>query len=232
MKKLLEDYEDKLQDVLEIIELTSNTGSIVDVRKHGRLNAQAANYRSFIAKLKIAIEKQEEKEQEYEDNLATLVRLYYGYNKNSDSEIQEYMKNIKLVKEEKHAGGKITKYYPLNAKAIKKIKAEPRNVSLTFDATEVNTKSVTGLEVYKRIPYLCKSSSRFFLKPDIGEIFDAIDFYDLMGHSFDAICFDNGYETLPNTEGEHHLMYATLLINKKVRVEKEKQQAVIELHKH
>lgn len=230
MEKLLKDYEDKLQDVLNIIEGTTNTGSHNDIEKHARLNTKASEYRTFIEKLQITIKNQEELNKKFDDELATLVGLYYGYKKTSDSEIQEYLEKIKIVKKEIHAGGKITKYYSLNAKAIKKIKAKPRNVSLTFDATTVIQKAVSGLEEFKRIPYLCKSTSRFFLKPDIGEIFDAIDWRDLITNEFDAICFDNGYETLPNTEGEHHLMYATLLINPKARAEKEKQRAVTELN--
>jgi len=83
---------------------------------------------------------------------------------------------------------------------------------LTFDATEINTRAISGLEEYKTVMYLCKSTSRFFLKPDIGEIFDALDFHDLfIEDKFDAICFLDGYETLPNTDGEHHLMQALLL---------------------
>jgi len=59
MKELLKDYEEKLLDVIEIIETSHNTGSINDVRKHARLTANAGNYRNFITKLKILIEKQE-----------------------------------------------------------------------------------------------------------------------------------------------------------------------------
>lgn len=214
MEKLITEYEDKLQDTLDIIGNTSNTGSTNDIQKHARLTAEAGLYRNFIAKLKKEKENVEEKEKQSDDNLATLVRLYYNYKKTENYKIQKYLEKIRIVKMEKHAGGKVTKYYPLNAKAIKKIKAKPRKVSLTFDATEVTKKAVSGLEEYKRIPYLCKSSSRFFLKPDIGEIFDAIDWRDLMHIDIDAICFDSGYETLPNTDGEHHIMYATLLTKK------------------
>lgn len=231
MENIIREYEDKLHEVTTAIETTSNTGSQNDVRKHARLNCEASLYRNFIVKLKEIEAEQEEQYKLYSDNLATLTRLYYNYEKTDDSDIQDFLKTIKVVKEENHAGGKVTKYYQLNNAAMKKIKADPRKISLTFDATEVNMMSVSGLEVYKRIPYLCKSSSRFFLKPDIGEIFDAIDFNDLYGDSFDAICFDNVYETLPNTDGEHHLMYVTLLVNIKKRAEKEKQGAINELHK-
>jgi len=214
MFKVLTEYEDKLQDTIEIINSTSNTGSTHDVKKHARLTAEAGLYRNFIAKLKVIETEQEEVGKKYDENVATITRLYYSYKKTRDDEIQKYLEKIRIVKKEVHAGGKKIKYYPLNAQAIKKIKAKPRNVSLTFDATEVTQRAISGLEEYKRIPYLCKSTSRFFLKPDIGEIFDAIDWQELMHIKFDAICFDNGYETLPNTDGEHHLMYVTLLKKK------------------
>lgn len=144
----------------------------------------------------------------------TLSGLYYKYKKTDDEEIRQHLKDIKIVKREKHAGGQITKYYPLNGKSIKKIKTKPRNVSLTFDAEKVSLRAIGGLEEFKTITYLCKSTSRFFLKPDIGEILDQIDFRDLMGNEIAAICFLNGYETLPDTDGEHHLMTAILLKKK------------------
>lgn len=215
MKTLIEDYERRLDTITETIETTKDTGSRNDIAKMARLNAKQSEYRTFIAELGKAQRRADEAEQEEIDRIATITRLYYRYKKTSDDEIREHLKDVKIVKRELHAGGKVTKYYPLNAKAMKTIKAKPRNVSLTFDATEVNMKAVSGLEEYKTVTYLCKSSSRFFLKPDIGEIFDALDFHDLICEGkFDAICFLNGYETLPNTDGEHHIMHAILLKKK------------------
>ena len=60
--------------------------------------------------------------------------------------------------------------------------------------------------------------------------YDAIDFHDLMSLKFDAICFLNGYETLPNTDGKHHIMYALLLTNVKAKQKREKEKAIQELH--
>jgi len=57
-----------------------------------------------------------------------------------------------------------------------------------------------------------KSTSRFFLKPDVGEIFDQINFRDLIGDHIKAICFnEDRLQTLPDTDGEHHLLQAVLL---------------------
>lgn len=120
-----------------------------------------------------------------------LSQLYYRYGKTSDEDIRRYLSNIKIVVREHKGIGSLYGYYPLNKESIDKILENPRNVSLTFDAT-------------------ITSSSRFFLKPDIGEVFDQIDFHDLFGDKIKAICVDEGYETLPGTEGEHFLMIATL----------------------
>lgn len=230
MNKLIEDYEDKLEKVLETIETTSNTGSIKDIEKMARLNAKANEYRTFISELQMVMRQQEIAKAEEDDKIAILAGLYYKYKKTDDDKIREYLDEIKIVKMEKHAGGAITKYYPLNANSMKKIKESPRRTSLTFDAEKVSQKAVSGLEVYKTIPYLCKSTSRFFLKPDIGEIFDAIDYRDLLGNKFHAICYNTNYETLPNTDGEHHIMQVTLLVNTKIKEQREKENAIRELH--
>lgn len=95
---------------------------------------------------------------------------------------------------------------------MNKILEKPRNVSLTFDATETSDTPIEGLKEFKKIKYLVKSTSRFFLKPDIGEIFDQIHFRDLWSNNIKAIVFDgNAYDCLPDTDGEHFIMTATLL---------------------
>jgi hypothetical protein len=67
------------------------------------------------------------------------------------------------------------------------------------------------LHIWKEVTYLVKPSSRFFLKPDIGEIFDAIAWDDLHTDKLKGIEFINEYETIPYTDGEHFLMKANLL---------------------
>jgi len=150
--------------------------------------------------------------------------LYYRYKRVEDDEIRKVLKQVKLVKKEHKGVGSVYGYYPLNATAMKKIIEKPRNISLTFDATNTIKTPIMGLEEYKSIVFLVKSTSRFFLKPDIGEVFDQIDFNDLMSVEFDAICVNlDDYETLDGTDGEHFLMTATLLID-------EKKNAIKKLH--
>jgi len=137
--------------------------------------------------------------------------LYYRYKKVSDEKIQNLLTKIKIVKKEHKGVGSTFGYYPLNKESIKKISAKPRNVSLTFDATETENKPIEDLLESLTITFLVKSTSRFFLKPDVGEIFDQIKYDDLNDVRLKAICLNEGYETLDDTEGEHFLMTATLL---------------------
>lgn len=141
--------------------------------------------------------------------------LYYRYKRASDKEILECLDKVKIIRKTHKGEGTVFGYYPLNAKSMKKIKEKPRGYSLTFDATETTNTPIKGLEEYKTIKFLCKSTSRFFLKPDIGEVIDQIELYDRFPWGFDAIYVKDGYETLPGTDGEHHIMEAVLLKKKK-----------------
>jgi len=138
-------------------------------------------------------------------------QLYYRYKKVSDEDLRKYLKRIKIVKQERKGVNSVYGYYPLTTVSLTKLIKGLRRKSLTFDVTETANKPLTNLKEYKTITYLVKSSSRFFLKPDIGEIFDQIDYYDLLGDKIKAICFNEGYQTLDGTDGEHFLMTATLL---------------------
>jgi len=138
--------------------------------------------------------------------------LYYRYKRCSDDEIKNVLKKVKIVKKAEIGRSNSFAYYPLNKKSMKKIMDKPRNVSLTFDATETTTKAIKGLEVLQEVTFLVKSTSRFFLKPDIGELIDQIPWEQLIGSpDFHAICINEDYETLEETDGEHFLMTATLL---------------------
>ena len=122
-------------------------------------------------------------------------------------------------------------YYPLSPASMKAIMKGLRTVSLTFDAHATGTRQINGLEPYMEFPFLVKSSSRFFLKPDIGEVLDAIPYEEMFATKpdFDAIWVHDGYETLPDTEGEHFQMTATLL--KQTGVSKaQKAKAIKQLH--
>jgi hypothetical protein len=155
--------------------------------------------------------------------------LYYRYGKTEDKKIRDLLKKVKIVKKAEIGNSNTFGYYPLTKEATKKIMVKPRNVSLTFDATETNTKSIKGLLSYMKVPFLVKSSSRFFLKPDIGEVIDQIPWEELMDAptSFKAICVNlDDYQTLDETEGEHFLMTATLLKD----VIAEKKELIKKLH--
>jgi hypothetical protein len=137
-------------------------------------------------------------------------KLYYRYKRLSDEQIVERLSKLKLVKKENKGVGSIYGYYPLSDEAMQKILSKPRNVSLTFDAVETSSDPIVDLREYKTITYLVKSSSRFFLKPDVGEILDQLSLEDLYGN-IKAICINEAHELIEDTEGEHFLMTATLL---------------------
>jgi hypothetical protein len=140
--------------------------------------------------------------------------LYYRYKKTSDDNIRKHLSNIKIVVLENKGVGTIQGYYPLSDESMVKILEKPRNISLSFDATETAGKPIENLKEYKTIKYLVKSTSRFFLKPDVGEIFDQIDYRDLFDSKIKAIQYLYGaYETLPDTDGEHFVMEAKLLVD-------------------
>jgi len=140
--------------------------------------------------------------------------LYYRYKKTSDDDIRKHLEKIKIVVLENKGVGTIQGYYPLSTSSMEKILKKPRNVSLSFDATETEDTCLQNLKEYKTIRYLVKSSSRFFLKPDIGEIFDQIHFMDLFDGKIKAIQYlSNNYELLDDTEGEHFILEAKLLCN-------------------
>jgi hypothetical protein len=53
------------------------------------------------------------------------------------------------------------------------------------------------------------------LKADIGEILDPMDIVDLYDKNMKYICINGAADSLEGTEGEHFLMTATLLTDKK-----------------
>lgn len=135
--------------------------------------------------------------------LAEVPKLYYKYGKTSDEEILKNLEKIKIVI--RHSG----KLYPITEELLNSVKNSPRGVSILFDVKMQNT-PIQGLKEYKKVNYLVKSSSRFFLKPDIGEVFDQIHFEDLWSDAIKAICLEEGDLLLTGTDGEHFVMTATL----------------------
>src|SRR5690606_26011934 len=111
-------------------------------------------------------------------------------------------KKIKLVRIDDKGIGTIKGYYSISQESLDKVIEDPRGYSLTFDAHATGDQPLLDLVPFKRIMFLVKSSSRFFLKPDVGEIFDQINYHDLWGDKIKAVCLDEGYETLDDTEGE------------------------------
>jgi hypothetical protein len=156
--------------------------------------------------------------------------LYYRYKNTKDDLILDLLKKVKIVKKSTIGNSNSFAYYPLTKKSLNKILKNPRGVSLTFDAADTITKPIRGLVEYKTIVYLVKSTSRFFLKPDIGEVLDQINWEDLYSLKFNAICINEGYETLDETEGEHFIMTATLLKKVEKNVDKDINDAIKKLH--
>lgn len=156
------------------------------------------------------------------DVLLKLPGLYYNYKRRTNEEIFKYLDKVKIVKAQHKGIGTQFGYYPLDEEAMNKIFKSPRGKSLSFDATTTSDEPMLELKEYKKLYYLVKSSSRFFLKPDIGEIIDQIKFDDYHSSEIKAIVFDpDSYQVIEGTQGEHFVMIATLLVdaNSKIKCE-------------
>jgi len=142
-------------------------------------------------------------------------KLYDKYKSKSIYEIQTYLNRIQVVRE------KDGKYYSLSEENLSKMFDKPRNISLTFD-TDLQNEPLELIEL-KTIKYLVKSSSRFFLKPDIGEVFDQCDELDL--RKISAICVDiDNHVLIDGTDGEHFIMEAKLMGGVKIIRKKKLEQ--------
>jgi hypothetical protein len=141
--------------------------------------------------------------------------LYYRYGRTSDEQIRDFLGRLKIVILGNKGIGTIQGYYPLSEGFLGRILENPRGVSITFDSPETGEDYEDRLEKYKTVKYLVKSSSRFFLKPDIGEVFDQIPLTDLLSSKLSAIeIVSDVCELLPDTEGEHFIMVVNLLMEK------------------
>jgi hypothetical protein len=133
-------------------------------------------------------------------------KMYQRYKTVSDDEIRQYLQNIKVVRVSEDDN----LIHTINPKSLKEILEEPRNRSLTFDAYNVSKEPVDGLRKLKDVYFVVKSSSRFFYKPDIGEIFDQIEKEDLP--RIKAICFNtDDVVEIAGTSGEHFVARAILM---------------------
>jgi hypothetical protein len=145
-------------------------------------------------------------------NDVSIPRLYYRYKKTGDDELREILSRIQIVHLTHKGPGTIVGYYPLSDECVASIKEKLRTVSLTFDNSTTKDEPILDLKPYKEFVYLVKSSSRFFLKPDFGELIDALEYDDQHNSKVVAIHFSaDDYYTLPGTDGEHFIMKAVLL---------------------
>lgn len=138
----------------------------------------------------------------------TIAQLYYNYKRTSDEQIDSFLKDNKVF------FSKNKQYLELTTESVQKLIKKKRNISLTFDITSVTgvkTDHDTTVKPWKEFWYLVKSTSRFFLKPDIGEILDQIPREDLYDVDLSGILFINKHVLLDGTQGEHFLMKAMLL---------------------
>ena len=139
--------------------------------------------------------------------------LYANYKRVPRKDIQRYLKKIKIVEKTHKGVGSKYGYYELSKKRMKEIIAKPRGVALQFQEGETGSR-VKRLVEMKTIVFLTKSSSRFFLKSDIGEVFDQIDPKDLESGKIAAICINSDYQSF-GPSGEEFLLSATLFQKKK-----------------
>ena len=128
-------------------------------------------------------------------------KLYENYGRVPKELIKKYLSKINLINEEDY-----------EFIIPEKVLDSPRNHSLTYEPKLKSDKyNINILIPIKKMPYLVKSSSRFFLKPDIGEVFDQISDYDLP--KIKAIKLHSEYETLDTPEMDEFIMYVTLFVS-------------------
>lgn len=134
-----------------------------------------------------------------------IAQAYYRYKQRKNDELKSFASQMVWLKK------KDGKHYSFNEKSKEKLVKELRGYSINFGSLKTEENPVENLVEYKTITFLVQSSSRFFLKADIGEVIDQLDFNDFHCPEFKAICVnDDDYELLDGTEGEHFLMTATL----------------------
>jgi hypothetical protein len=142
----------------------------------------------------------------------TITEMNANYGKTTDEQIRLYLTKIKLVKKEHKGINSVYGYYPISDEFFEKIYCNPRKVSYNLDESPTQDTPVSNLVPFKSIPFICRSSSRFFLKADIGEVFDQIKPGFLEENKIKAIDISlSSYQGIDNTQGEHFLMSVVLL---------------------
>jgi hypothetical protein len=131
-----------------------------------------------------------------------------NYKKTTLEECRELLKKIKVVDLTNKGVGTVQGYYAASATLRDKMFARPREVSpsFSFEAGDL----VENLVEHRPLAFYVKSSSRFFLKPDIGEVFDQMTDEDKKITT--AIFIDkNDAVTVAGTDGEDFIVVAYLL---------------------
>lgn len=143
-----------------------------------------------------------------------VIKLYYRYRSSDDQKIQNFLDHVKLIKFTNKGSGTIQGYYELCGESVESLKNKPKTKSLTFDLFDNYHigELQSNLVFHSKLKFLVKSSSRFFYKPDIGEVVDQIHFTEI--GSIKAVNIDcSNYIPLPNTEGEHFICTVELFTN-------------------
>lgn len=132
--------------------------------------------------------------------------LKKNYKKTSKSEILEILSRITLIGKKVHSSR--TDFYVISDKQKAKVMEKPRKFSHSYDPDLDESKKI-DISLYKcdEFQFLVKSSSRFFLKPDIGEVIDQMDESQKKNCKMLYIDLSN-HEIIPNTDREHFLVKA------------------------
>ena len=123
-----------------------------------------------------------------------IARLLGNYGTTSDEDICYVLANVKIVTNRGTA--EEPRYFQLNPVKLAEVRLRPRGVSHAFNPGEPGD-PMPGLREMVTIPFYVKSSSRFFLKPDIGEVVDQLEIKDV--NLFKAICIVDGSEVMVDT---------------------------------
>lgn len=137
-----------------------------------------------------------------------LEKLRANYDTAGDGRIRRILNRVTPVVIGDKGMDTVRGYYALNAEKLAEVKAKPRQISYPFSTGELG-EHMPGLRELREIKFYVKSSSRFFLKPDIGEVFDQLTDEDLEG--VDAVYIVRGSEAIANNEGDEFVMLAKLL---------------------
>ena len=141
-----------------------------------------------------------------------MARLKSNYDSTKTPQINELLKAIKPVVLTNKGINTMQGYYALNDEKMAEVAAKPRNISYFFDPGEPG-EYIPNLEAKGTIQFYVKSSSRFFLKPDIGEVFDQMT--DEQRATITAVCIVRGSQIeVDNGNGDHFLMDVQLLAPK------------------